>query len=223
MAADDVFPRRNLGPGEEWGRTVEDRLVVVERQADISRTGLSGQNRSTAASLESLARQLAEIEAQNAAIAAQNVAILANQAAISSEISFLQSASVSDGRGTLTTFTGASAGTIWSTFDGTYDCSITLATSSSGRVSVDFSAFITGGGLTGMVALEIVGVTGPSGPLNTGSCSVVDATVVASRVGLIYNLAPNTSYTFNLRRGRDGSASGAVAWGYQTLAVTRLR
>ncbi|ALJ19575.1 hypothetical protein [Microbacterium sp. No. 7] len=59
----DVFPRRNLGPGEQWGRHVEDRVGGIENDRSALRMDLDGLNRATAASLQTLSEQLDEIEA----------------------------------------------------------------------------------------------------------------------------------------------------------------
>lgn len=58
----DVFPPMNL-PYEatEWGRTVQDRIVDLENTALGSNEALSGQNRTSAASLQVLARQLSDL------------------------------------------------------------------------------------------------------------------------------------------------------------------
>lgn len=60
----DVFPRRNLSSDSEpWGREVESRIVTLEGIAGAAKSGISGQNRTTAATLGDLSRQLARLDA----------------------------------------------------------------------------------------------------------------------------------------------------------------
>lgn len=62
MAVNDVFPRRNLpGEAEEWGRTVESRIVGVESLSERTQQSLLGLNRSTASSLQDLAITISSI------------------------------------------------------------------------------------------------------------------------------------------------------------------
>lgn len=58
----DVFPRRNLGPGEEWGREVETRVVKTENVLGSLSQMLKGENRTSASSLAALGRQIKELE-----------------------------------------------------------------------------------------------------------------------------------------------------------------
>lgn len=58
----DVFPRRNLpGDAEEWGRSVEDRIRNVEFSTLGQKQGLSGANRTSASTLQEIARQLVQL------------------------------------------------------------------------------------------------------------------------------------------------------------------
>lgn len=55
----DVFPRRNLpGSAEQWGRTVEDRLVALEKLAIAQEQSARGANRSTASQLSNIQQSL---------------------------------------------------------------------------------------------------------------------------------------------------------------------
>lgn len=223
MAADDVFPRRNLGPGEEWGRTVENRLVVVERLADVSRAGLSGQNRSTAASLESLARQLSDIEAQNAAIAAQNIAILDNQTQINATQTFLlnQTLYAANSNG-MTVARGASAGISLESYDPTYDLSLSFTSSSTGLLSITVSAQLLGTtGISGMLGFEVSWATGSIGVDFSRSATVSDAMAVSTRVSLV-TVPANTPVTVVTRRAWTGGTSGTVRYAYPSLSVTKI-
>lgn len=61
MNPNDVFPRRNLGESDEWGRSVEERIRNVEYAAVGQKQGLSGVNRTSASSLQELSRQLIQV------------------------------------------------------------------------------------------------------------------------------------------------------------------
>lgn len=58
----DVFPRRNLGESDEWGRAVETRLRDVEYSAIGQKQGLSGINRTSASSAQELSRQIVQLK-----------------------------------------------------------------------------------------------------------------------------------------------------------------
>lgn len=58
----DVFPRRNLGPAEPWGREIENRVVDTERTLGSLSQVLRGENRTSASSLGQLGRQVQELE-----------------------------------------------------------------------------------------------------------------------------------------------------------------
>lgn len=54
----DVYPRRNLGKGEYWGRTVENRVDEAARRAGVGDLLRSGTNRSNASSAAELAKNV---------------------------------------------------------------------------------------------------------------------------------------------------------------------
>jgi len=58
MAANDVFPGRNLGAGEEWGRTVEDNEVDLYQKFVALAQEVEGMNRGFASSLSDIAKQV---------------------------------------------------------------------------------------------------------------------------------------------------------------------
>lgn len=58
----DVFPRRNLGAGEEWGREVESRVIRTENALGSVSQLLRGENRTSASSLAELGRQINKLE-----------------------------------------------------------------------------------------------------------------------------------------------------------------
>lgn len=59
----DVFPRRNLGAGEEWGREIEARTVKTENALGSLSQILSGSNRTSASSLGDLGKQIRDLQA----------------------------------------------------------------------------------------------------------------------------------------------------------------
>ena len=60
----DVFPRRNLpDAAEDWGREVEERLVILEGVAQALGGRAVGVNRTQASSLQDLAQQLERLDA----------------------------------------------------------------------------------------------------------------------------------------------------------------
>lgn len=58
----DVFPRRDLGQSDYWGRIVEHRVSQVEKTLGYSGGSLSGLKRSSDAMMGDLARQLDRLE-----------------------------------------------------------------------------------------------------------------------------------------------------------------
>lgn len=54
---EDVFPRRNLGRAEPWGREIERRTRLINRTIDVRSGTLSGVERFIPASAESIAAQ----------------------------------------------------------------------------------------------------------------------------------------------------------------------
>lgn len=153
-----------------------------------------------------LARRIEDIEAAQAEI-------LATQ-------TFLQTQSVFGSLGTVTNFTGpGGGGAQWTAFNGTYDVSLSVTTSASGRVLVTPAAMLTGGGGASLLGVEVVGVTAPSWP-SAYVLASSDGTSTGSRT-FEFALAGNTTYTIRNRRGFENSGIGL--WGYQSLTVTRIR
>lgn len=58
----DVFPRRNLGPAEHWGRTVENRLKGLVTLMTMARQNLAGLGRSAASSAGDMARWIDRVK-----------------------------------------------------------------------------------------------------------------------------------------------------------------
>lgn len=216
----DVYPRRNLpGEAEEWGRTVETRTDENSNALESLALSVAGQNRSTASSLEAIAAQLTAIQSVQ-------TSILATQQAQAQTLQFLQTQSQFTNRDTIITWTGSMAGSVvWEGFNGTYDCEIGVTTGSSGRILVKPSARLVnvGGTASPILAVEVVGVTGPDFPVGAGNIYLgMSGAVVTSRE-VQYTLSPNTAYTVRTRRGRLGTGSGLECnWGYQSLGVTRM-
>lgn len=64
MGESDVYPRRNLGLAEYWGRTVENRITTAAKQLGYSDLTQSGVNRSNASSATEIAKNLQRLEDQ---------------------------------------------------------------------------------------------------------------------------------------------------------------
>lgn len=210
--SDDVYPRRNLpGSAEEWGRTIETRTDENANSLESLALSVAGQNRSTASSLEVIASQIQTLVSQ--------------QEELTRTVTFLQTQSQFTNRDTVITWTGTMSGSVvWEAFSGTYDCELVVTTGSSGRVLVKPSARLVnvGGTASPILAVEIVGITGPDFPNGAGNIYfAANGGVVTSRE-VQYALLPNTSYTVRTRRGRLGTGSGECNWGYQSLGITRM-
>lgn len=209
----DVFPPWNAPDlMVPWSRAVQDRIVAAEEQISVLQQSVSGQNRNSASSLGSLADQIRNISAVQVDIQAQ-------QAQLAATSEFLRTQTSSVTRSTSDSFTGAAGGTTWRGFDPNIDCAITATTGPAGRLLIQASANLSAGGITALLAIEIVGVTGPSfpGPYST---YITNASAGVSRI-VAAGLAPNTAYTVRLRRGYSDIASGVVVWRDQSLVVTR--
>ena len=209
----DVFPPWNAPDlMVPWSRAVQGRIVAAEEQISVLQQSVSGQNRNSASSLGSLADQIRNISAVQVGIQAQ-------QAQLAATSEFLRTQTSSVTRSTSDSFTGAAGGTTWRGFDPTIDCAITATTGPAGRLLIQASANLSAGGITALLAIEIVGVTGPSfpGPYST---YITNASAGVSRI-VAAELAPNTAYTVRLRRGYSDIASGVVVWRDQSLVVTR--
>lgn len=209
----DVFPPWNAPDlMVPWSRAVQGRIVAAEEQISVLQQSVSGQNRNSASSLGSLADQIRNISAVQVGIQAQ-------QAQLAATSEFLRTQTSSVTRSTSDSFTGAAGGTTWRGFDPNIDCAITATTGPAGRLLIQASANLSAGGITALLAIEIVGVTGPSfpGPYST---YITNASAGVSRI-VAAELAPNTAYTVRLRRGYSDIASGVVVWRDQSLVVTR--
>lgn len=64
----DVFPRRNLGAGEEWGREMESRVISTENALGMLGQRTQGGNRVSASMLGDLGRQIRDLQALYASI-----------------------------------------------------------------------------------------------------------------------------------------------------------
>lgn len=216
----DVFPRRNLpGEAEQWGRAVEDRVTTLELATGSNAQGLAGQNRNTASSLSVIAQQLDAIQQTQAELQQAQTELANQQDQILATTTFLSTQTESDSKSTLSQET--TSGTGWMGFNSTYDCSISVTTGSAGRLLIQASATLLSSGLTSILGIEIVGVTGPTypGPYSTYVSTLSSASSGVSR-SVVASLSANTTYTVRLRRGWDGG-SGVVMWRDQTLVVTR--
>jgi len=216
----DVFPRRNLPDlAEQWGRDVEGRVLNLDTSIQIVGQEVQSLNRNTASSLSVIANQITQLEQAQAAIEATQAQIIAAQADITATTNFLSTQIVSDSNSTVDNFTGSHSGITWEPFSATFDCSVNVTTGPAGKLLIQASANLTGGALTALLGIEIVGVLGPTypGPYST---YVTDGSAGVSRV-VTAGLSPNTAYTVRLRRGIDGNTTGLTIWRDQTLSVTR--
>lgn len=218
----DVYPRRDLpGTADVWGRKVEEKQISLEVSTEINSQAIQAQNRNTASSLAVIGSQIQALTDAQALIQAQQAQIIANQEALTATTAFLSTQTVSQSRSTLDQYSGSNSGTTWLSFDGTYDCSVSVTTGSAGRLLIQASANLLSGGLTSILAIEIVGVTGPDWP---GAYSTYVSTTGATTSGasriITVGLSANTTYTVRTRRGMAGT-SGAAMWRDQSLSVTR--
>lgn len=212
----DVFPRRNLpGDADNWGRTAEDRITGLDGSIVQLRQGLQSQNRNTASSLEVLAGQIKAVEDAQ-------VEIRAAQAGILATTDFLSTQTVFDSKSTLDQFTGTTSSLTWEGFNSTYDAAVAVTTGTAGKLLIQASATLLSSGTTSIIGIEVVGQVGPSypGPYSTYVSTLSAASSGVTRV-VVFSGAANTTYTVRMRRGRDGSGSGAAMWRDQTLVVTR--
>jgi hypothetical protein len=231
MAVDDVYPRRNLpGSAEEWGRTVESEVKDAQRSIIQISQDVQGQNRSTAASLEAIARQLDAIAAaqealaeQQALLAAQQVALASTQTELANQVSFLQNASVTQTKNSAVNATrGASGGITLEGYDPTYDCSLSLTSSSTGILEVTVGGQLTGSdGISAVVGYEVSWAGGSIGVDWPRCAAAGGGLATTSRVSLI-NVPANTPLTVTTRRGYTGGTGGLVVWGYCSLIVSKV-
>lgn len=217
----DVFPRRNLPDlAEQWGREVEGRVSAVGTAIDIANQNVQSLNRNTASSLEVLATQIRAVEAAQEEIEQAQADIVATQAEITQTTNFLSTQTVYSAKSTEDTYAGTPGGTVWMGFDSTYDCSVSVTTGPAGRLLIMASAnLMAGGGVNGLMGIEVVGQVGPSVP-STFTSYVTDSVAGVTRVA-VFSGSANTTYTVRIRRGVQGSTGGAAVWAVQTLAVTR--
>lgn len=212
----DVFPRRNLpDEAEQWGRTAEDRITNLDGSIVQLQQGLQSQNRNTASSLEVLAGQIRAVEAAQEEIRAAQDAIIATT-------DFLSTQTVFDSKSTLSQYTGTTSSLVWEGFDGTYDAAVAVTTGPAGKLLIQGSATLLSSNTTSILGIEVVGIVGPAypGPYSTYVSTLSAASSGVTRV-VVFSGAANTTYTVRLRRGRDGSGTGAAMWRDQTLVVTR--
>lgn len=212
----DVYPRRDLpGTADVWGREVETRQDSLKTTVEIVSQGVQSLNRNTASSLEVLASQIKAVERAQDEI--RNA-----QAAIIATTTFLSTQTVSDSKSTLSQYTGTTSSITWESFDGTYDASVSVTTGSAGQLLIQGSATLLSSNTTSILGIEVVGQVGPSypGPYSTYVSTLSAASSGVTRV-VVFGGSANTTYTVRLRRGRDGSGSGAAMWRDQTLVVTR--
>jgi len=211
--ADPTPPRSEI-------RALVDKIDALgKRVTDLERP--SGTQQFNA--VPNLEQAIADIQEQQTQIVAVQDDIIATNEAQAEQIAFLQTASVQDSRGSVTNETrGASGGISLEGVDGTYDCSVSLTTSSTGKLRVSVGAQLTGSdGVSAVVGYEVliggtvvVGVDWPRVAAAGGGLATT------SRESLI-TVAANTAITVRTRRGWTGGTGGLCVWGYQSLIVTK--
>lgn len=219
----DIYPRRNLpGDADVWGRTVEVRQDSTEMSVEMLQQSVQGQNRNTASSLQVLAGQIKAVQDAQAAIIVTQAQIQAAQADIVATTNFLSTQTVASSKSTLSQYTGTTSSLVWESFDGTYDAAVSVTTGGAGQLLIQGSATLLSSNTTSILGIEVVGQIGPSYP---GPYSTYVSTLSAASSGVtravVFTGSANTTYTVRLRRGRDGSGTGAAMWRDQTLVVTR--
>lgn len=217
----DVYPRRNLpDEAEQWGRDVEGRVTGLGTSVQIVGQEVQSLNRNTASSLSVIAKQITELEQAQAAIEATQVQIIAAQAAITATTNFLSTQTLYD---QCIGVSGGSksgvSGIVYEGFNGTYDCSISVTTASSGKLLISAGAAVTSSGAGAGVGPEIVGVSLPD---FTDSAAAGEGGVVGASRSRLFSLSANTTYTVRTRRWYTGSSAQFVSYQDASLVVTRL-
>lgn len=181
------------------------------------------------AQLDGVKRRLDDLESASGTQRAQAVkkiqeaveelsAVVTGQAA---QLAFLQTQNVFDSKATQAPWSGSNSGITWFPYQVDYNAAVAVTTGSSGLLTISTSALMSGGGATSaLIAVEIVGVSGPTAPA-PGMLMVGGTTSLTSSSTYRVTLAPNTTYTIRTRHGLSGTGSGAAIWGYQALSVTR--
>jgi hypothetical protein len=212
------------GPQDQpWKRYVDDELAALVRAAERQNTdGIAG-DKGLAASVAGLARSLAAYREQQEQILEAQAGIVANAQALADQVAFLQNASITDTRTTATSASpGASSGISLSSFDGSYDCSVSLTSSSTGRLLVTVGGQLTGSeGVSALVGYEVVidGSVAVSVDWQRAAAAG-GGLATTSRTSLIA-VPANTPVEVRTRRGWTGASGGVCVWGYQSLIVTK--
>lgn len=219
MAVDDVYPRRNLpGTAEDWGRALETDVAGTKKALEIVGQNIGAQNRATAASLQELSRQLTAISQAQTGIEATQASILATQASILATQNFLLNQTQYGQNSATYSATAPSAGSIsLYSYDGTYDVSLSVTTSSTGKLSITVGSVVLGLDTAG-VGVEIVGVSTPD---YFSSVFVSSGVLSASRT-FQTTLLGNTTYTIRTRRWYLGSGGGSVSYQSQALSIAKI-
>ena len=216
-----TVPNPNSTPeSAAWDRWVTDELVALRREISRRQVDSLATDKGQTATVNGLIRTIEALREQQDTLSDQQDTLASQQATLSNQINFLENQTVYDSRANMSNYVGSNSGTTWEAYNSTYDPAVTITTGDSGRLNVLASAMLTGGDIEGLIGMEIVGVSGPSWP-GPQAGIVVDATAMGAFSTQV-TLSPNTSYIIRLRRGRGGVISGAVIWGYLSLAVTKL-
>lgn len=223
MAVDDVFPRRNLpGEAEEWGRTLEGRIQSSELDVEVLAQSLKGLNRSSASSIEDIARQVQDIAANQQAIQVAQANITVAQAGIVATQNFLLGQTSFAAKNT--TFNYIGTGNIFA-YDPTYDCEVTVTAGSTGRLWCQVIAGCQGSGIS---KGPVVGIEAfwSGGSYSYANDQGVDAsawryTGTVTRAYML-NVPANAVVTVRTRRGASNTANEQILVQGQSLSVTKV-
>lgn len=196
--ADPTPPRDGMGDLADRFRKIDERLSALESPSGTQR-----------------ARAVEELQTQ----AGQ---ILDQQVAMSAQLAFLASQTATLTSGALATEGPVSnSGVNWRAFNGAFDLSLAVSSSSTGKLLIEFGGWLVGAGLTALLGYEAVWSGGSIAPTYPSACAMSSSSVTAMKQ-LMITVPANTAVIVGLRRGVEGNATGAIAWGYQTLSVTKV-
>lgn len=204
--ADPTPPADGLGPLLEKVKQLERRLRDLETP--------SGTQRFLA--VDNLVAQQAEIVAQQAAMSAQ-------QAAMVDQILFLQSQTVeSVSAGGTSGTRGVSGGITLDSFDGTYDISRVVVSSSTGKLLIQVGAQLgSSGGMSALVGFEAAW-EGGSIAVAFGRAASSGGPIATVYRASVVTVPSSTPITITTRRGWTGATAATCWWAYQSLIVTKI-
>ena len=206
---DDVFPRRNLpGEAESWGRTLEDRVIALEKGYISQGASIQGANRFTASSAASTSDQLtALISILTGGISISTAGIRTNTQSIAFD-------GATTGTGGVTLWTTTPELIPWGFSDLTVISFLNVAAKYPDlepRFSIGYR--INGTPVTGTSQIDSLGESSPGPLLGNGSSTLTTLTVCDVRQFNVSGMSGD-----DLRVGFTvGFYSGAVPVANQTI------